>query len=202
MRIVATLVAVMVAAQMSVGSVAVAQTDSIATARRQRNIVVPGRSMVTTKLGIVAASQPLAARAGVQMLEQGGNAIDAAIAANAALGLMEPAMNGVGGDLFAIVYEAKTGKMYGLNASGWAPTGLTPEFLASKDIKTMPRRGILLGDGSWRCGRMGRAAQTIRQAGPRDDTRPDHLVRREWLSRHASRRRGVANRAEHAQGAA
>ena len=100
---------------------------------------VPGRSIVTTTLGIVAASQPLAAKAGADVLDQGGNAIDAAIAANAVLGLVEPHMNGVGGDLFAIVYEAKTGKVHGLNAAGWAPTGLTPALLASKNITRMPR---------------------------------------------------------------
>jgi gamma-glutamyltranspeptidase/glutathione hydrolase len=103
---------------------------------------VVGRSQVATKFGIVAASQPLAARAGTQMLEHGGNAVDAAIAANAAIGLMEPTGNGIGGDLFALVYEAKTGKVYGLNASGWAPTGLMPEFLAGKGHTTMPERGI------------------------------------------------------------
>lgn len=100
------------------------------------------RSMVITRYGIVAASQPLAARAGVSMLEQGGNAVDAAIAANAANGLMEPAMNGVGGDLFAIVYIAKTGKLYGLNASGWAPSGLTPALLEARGIRRIPLRGI------------------------------------------------------------
>ncbi len=103
---------------------------------------VVGRSVVATTLGIVAASQPLAARAGVQILERGGNAIDAAIAANAAIGLMEPTGNGIGGDLFILYYEAKTGTVHGLNASGWAPTGLTPEFLASKGITKMPQRGI------------------------------------------------------------
>jgi gamma-glutamyltranspeptidase / glutathione hydrolase len=104
---------------------------------------VPGRSMVITKYGIVAASQPLAAAAGVHMLELGGNAVDAAIAANAANGLMEPAMNGVGGDLFAIVYIAKTGTVYGLNASGWSATGMTPEALAAKGVTTrIPIRGI------------------------------------------------------------
>ena len=86
---------------------------------------VVGRSVVTTTLGIVAASQPLAARAGVQILERGGNAIDAAIAANATMGLMEPTGNGLGGDLFILYYEARTGTVHGLNASGWAPTGLT-----------------------------------------------------------------------------
>src|ERR1041385_9034061 len=99
--------------------------------------VVVGRSKVATKYGIVAASQPLAAQAGVQILERGGNAADAAIAANATIGLMEPTGNGIGGDLFVIYYEAKSGKVYGLNSSGWAPTGLTPEFLAAKGITTM-----------------------------------------------------------------
>jgi gamma-glutamyltranspeptidase/glutathione hydrolase len=82
--------------------------------------VVPGRSRIATKFGIVAASQPLAARAGVQVLERGGNAVDAAIAANAVMGLVEPEMNGIGGDLFAIVYETKNKKLHGLNAGGWA----------------------------------------------------------------------------------
>jgi gamma-glutamyltranspeptidase/glutathione hydrolase len=114
-----------------------------------------GRSLVATRLGIVAASQPLAARAGVQVLERGGNAIDAAIAANAAIGLMEPTGNGIGGDLFALVYEAKSGRVYGLNASGWAPSNLTPGLLRSKGVAQarsaeeraerlteMPQRGV------------------------------------------------------------
>src|ERR687897_249376 len=103
---------------------------------------VVGRSVVATTLGIVAASQPLAARAGVQILERGGNAIDAAIAANATIGLMEPTGNGLGGDLFIIYYEAKTGTVHGLNSSGWSPSGLTVDFLASKGVKEMPQRGI------------------------------------------------------------
>jgi len=76
------------------------------------------------------------------MLERGGNAVDAAIAANATIGFMEPAMNGIGGDLFVLYYEAKTGKLYGLNSGGWAPTGLTPEFLRSKGQTRMPGNGI------------------------------------------------------------
>jgi gamma-glutamyltranspeptidase/glutathione hydrolase len=108
---------------------------------RARGPVV-GRSVVATTFGIVAASQPLAARAGVQILERGGNAIDAAIAANATIGLMEPTGNGIGGDLFILYYEAKTGIVHGLNASGWAPSGLTVDFLAGKGITTMPQRGI------------------------------------------------------------
>jgi gamma-glutamyltranspeptidase / glutathione hydrolase len=100
---------------------------------------VPGRSMVATKYGIVAASHPLAAQAGVQILERGGHAVDAAIAANAVLTLMEPAMNGIGGDLFAIVYDAKTDRLHGMNASGWSPSGLTPDLLASRGQKRVER---------------------------------------------------------------
>ncbi|MSO50461.1 MAG: gamma-glutamyltransferase [Acidobacteria bacterium] len=108
----------------------------------QRARVAVGRSKIATKYGIVAASQPLSARAGVQILERGGNAIDAAIAANAVEALVEPYYNGIGGDLFAIYYEAKTGKLYGMNAGGWAPTGLTPELLRSKGNTRMPSSGI------------------------------------------------------------
>jgi len=101
-----------------------------------------GRSMVTTRYGIVAAESPLAAQAGAQILAQGGNAIDAIVATNAVMGVVEPMMNGMGGDLFAIVYDAKSGKLYGLNASGWSPRGLTPAFLRGKGITKMPQHGI------------------------------------------------------------
>ena len=98
----------------------------------------PGSATVS-RFGIVATSQTLASRAGAAVLERGGNAIDAAIAANAALGVIEPMMNGVGGDLFAIVYEAKTGKVYGINSSGWAPKGMSIEFLRAHGItKNIP----------------------------------------------------------------
>jgi gamma-glutamyltranspeptidase / glutathione hydrolase len=101
-----------------------------------------GRSMVTTRYGVVAAESPLAAQAGAQILARGGNAIDAAVTANAVMGVVEPMMNGMGGDLFVIVYDAKSGKLYGLNASGWSPKGLTPEFLKSKGVTKMPSFGI------------------------------------------------------------
>src|ERR1700746_2279757 len=71
------------------------------------------RSMVISKNGIVAAESPLAAQAGGRILESGGNAVDAAIAANAMMGVVEPMMNGIGGDLFAIVYDAKAAKLFG-----------------------------------------------------------------------------------------
>ncbi|MGD9905145.1 MAG: gamma-glutamyltransferase [Vicinamibacterales bacterium] len=134
-------------ARLVFASLLVASLTAVPTARQTRPDAaapppVPGRSVVATTLGIVAASQPLSARAGVQILERGGNAIDAAIAANAAIGLMEPTGNGLGGDLFILYYEAKTGTVHGLNASGWAPSGLTPEFLAAKGITEMPQRGI------------------------------------------------------------
>jgi gamma-glutamyltranspeptidase/glutathione hydrolase len=100
------------------------------------------RSMVVTRYGIVAAESPLAAQVGATILAEGGNAVDAAIATNAMMGLVAPMSNGIGGDLFAIVYDAKSDKLYGLNASGWAPAGLTIEFLRSKGMKTMPYQGI------------------------------------------------------------
>src|SRR3954470_17467489 len=105
-------------------------------------MVLTGRSRVATTYGIVAASSPLAAQAGVQMLERGGNAVDAAIAANAVLGVVEPQSCGIGGDLFAIVYEAATGRLHGLNASGWTPRALTAAALRSHGASEMPRGGI------------------------------------------------------------
>jgi gamma-glutamyltranspeptidase / glutathione hydrolase len=100
------------------------------------------RSMVVTRYGIVATSHVQASQAGAQILARGGSAADAAIAANAVLGVTEPMMNGIGGDLFALYWEAKTGKLYGLNASGWAPQGLTIAHLKAKDVTSMPQSGI------------------------------------------------------------
>jgi len=101
-----------------------------------------GRSMVVTKFGIVAAPQFLASQAGAHVLEEGGNAVDAAIAANAVMGVVQPYVNGIGGDLFALYYEAKTGKLYGLNASGWSPKALTIDYLKAHNVEQINPIGV------------------------------------------------------------
>ena len=100
------------------------------------------RSMVISETGIVATSQTLASQAGARVLERGGSAMDAAIAANAVLGVVEPMSCGMGGDLFAIYWDASTGKMTAINASGWAPKGLTIEALKAMGKTEMPQEGI------------------------------------------------------------
>ena len=102
-----------------------------------------GRSVTMAQHGMVATSQPLAVQVGLDVLKNGGNAIDAAIAANAALGLMEPMSCGIGGDLYAIVWDAKTQKLYGLNASGRSPYKATRELFASKGLDEIPSSGPL-----------------------------------------------------------
>src|SRR6202165_1448461 len=101
-----------------------------------------GRSMVISQTGIVATESPLASKAGGAILERGGNAVDAAIAGHAVMTVVAPVWNGIGGDLFAIVYDAKSGKYYGLNASGWAPAGQSIERLHQKGLREMPGYGI------------------------------------------------------------
>ena len=101
------------------------------------------RSVVLAQNGMVATSHPLATQIGLDILKQGGNAIDAAIAANAALGLMEPTGCGIGGDLFAIVWDAKTKKLYGLNASGRSPKSLTLEYFEKEKMTRIPSYGPL-----------------------------------------------------------
>ena len=98
--------------------------------------------MVISTQGIAATSQTLASQAAAQILAKGGSAVDAAIAANAVLGLVEPMMDGIGGDMFAIYWDATTGQLTGLNSSGQAPRGLTPKLLAEKGLTTMPTAGI------------------------------------------------------------
>ena len=105
------------------------------------------RSDVLAQHGMVCTSHPLASQVGLDVLKAGGSAVDAAIAANAALGLMEPVSCGIGGDLFAIVYSAKDSKVYGLNASGRSPLGLSYDQLQAELAKlnrtTIPSRGLL-----------------------------------------------------------
>lgn len=101
-----------------------------------------GRSVVISQQGIAATSQVLASQAGAQILARGGSAVDAAIASNAVLAVTEPLMTGLGGDLFVIYWDAKTGQLTGLNASGSAPQGLSPEFLSDQGITRMPSDGI------------------------------------------------------------
>ena len=103
------------------------------------------RSATIASNGMVATSHPLASQIGIDILKAGGNAVDAAIAANAALGLMEPTGNGIGGDLFAIVWDPKTEKLYGLNASGRSPMGQTLDQLKNNlgpDRRTIPGRSM------------------------------------------------------------
>jgi gamma-glutamyltranspeptidase len=90
---------------------------------------------------MVATSHPLATQAALGLLQSGGNAIDAAIAANAMLGLMEPTGCGIGGDLFAIVWDAETKELYGLNASGRSPKSLTIDYFTDRGLKSIPPLG-------------------------------------------------------------
>ncbi len=101
------------------------------------------RSEVIAQHGMAATSQPLATQVALDILKAGGNAIDAAIAANAVLGLVEPTGNGIGGDLFAIVWDAKTGKLHGLNASGRSPYNLTLDYFKENNIDKIPSHGPL-----------------------------------------------------------
>jgi gamma-glutamyltranspeptidase/glutathione hydrolase len=105
------------------------------------------RSEVVARHGMVCTSVPLATEVGVDILKRGGSAVDAAIAANATLGLMEPVSNGIGGDLFAIIYSAKENKLYGINGSGRAPLGFSYEQMKAEldklNRKTIPPLGML-----------------------------------------------------------
>ena len=101
------------------------------------------RSEVIAQNGMAATSHPLATQAAIDVLKNGGNAIDAAIAANAILGLMEPTGCGIGGDLFAIIWIDKDKRLYGLNASGPAPKNISIEKLKKRNINKIPAYGPL-----------------------------------------------------------
>jgi gamma-glutamyltranspeptidase/glutathione hydrolase len=101
------------------------------------------RSEVVAPHAMAATSHPLVTQIALDIMRQGGTAVDAAIAANAALGLMEPTGSGIGGDLFAIVWDGKTKKLYGLNASGRSPKSLTLEHFKSQNLSQVPPRGPL-----------------------------------------------------------
>src|SRR5437879_13221238 len=100
------------------------------------------RSVVMGRNGMIAASQPLASAAGLKVLQDGGNAVDAAITAAAVLAVVEPTMNGVGGDLFAIVYDAKTKTLHALNASGRSGYAATPDAFAARHLTHIPNAGV------------------------------------------------------------
>src|SRR5689334_7429452 len=101
------------------------------------------RSVAFGTHGMIATSQPLASAAGLKVLQDGGNAIDAAVTAAAVLAVVEPSMTGIGGDLFAIVYDAKTKSLRALNASGRAAYAATPDAYAKRNLTRMPNGGVL-----------------------------------------------------------
>ncbi len=109
---------------------------------RAQGWLAQGRSEVLARHGMVATSDPLAAQAGLDILRQGGNAIDAAVATGAVLDVTSQNDTGIGGDLFALVYVAKDKKLYALNSGGWAPAGWTPDFFAKLGGRGVPGSGV------------------------------------------------------------
>ncbi len=117
---------------------AAALSGGLHAADRTEGKMFATRSVVHARHGMVAASHPLAVQIGVDILKRGGSAVDAAIAVNAALGFLEPVANGIGGDLFAIVWDAESGKLHGLNASGRSPMALTADRVPAEPDGTIP----------------------------------------------------------------
>ena len=110
---------------------------------RAQGWLFQGRSEVLARNGIVATSDPLAAQAGLEILQRGGNAIDAAVATGAVLDVTSQNDTGIGGDLFALVWSARDKKLYALNSGGWAPAGWTPQFFTGKlGVKSVPGSGV------------------------------------------------------------
>ncbi len=118
-------------------------SHAVAAADRVTGETFAGRSPVLATQAMAATSQPLATQAALDVMQKGGNAIDAAIAANAVLGLVEPTGNGIGGDLYAIVWDAKEKKLHGLNASGRSPLSLTREYFLDNNLSSIPSHGPL-----------------------------------------------------------
>lgn len=124
------------------------QADAVPQARSsmygiQSSLRNRDRSTVVCQEGMVCASQPLAAMAGIRILQAGGSCIDAAIATNAVLGVTEPASNGMGGDLFAIVWDENRKQLHGLNSSGRAPREWNLQRAAERQLKSIPRLSLL-----------------------------------------------------------
>ena len=111
------------------------------TAAGVRPIPNAGRSAVVARNGMVAASQPLASQVGLRILQEGGNAVDAAVATAATLALVAPMMTGPAGDVFALVYIAETGELAGLNASGFSPKAADIDFFKSRDLDKIDTKG-------------------------------------------------------------
>ena len=155
-----------------------AAIDAVSGSRAQ-GWLAQGRSEVLARHGIVATSDPLAAQAGVEILRQGGNAIDAAVAAGAVLDVTSQNDTGIGGDLFALVWSARDKKLYALNSGGWAPAAWTPQFFTEKlGAKSRPGGGSEFGDRTRRNLGLRRAAQALRQHDLRTDVRARGAHRR------------------------
>ena len=155
-----------------------------------------GRSVVMAKNGMVATSQALATQIGLDVLRRGGTAVDAAIAADAALGLMEPMSCGIGGDLYAIVWDNKTKKLYGLNASGRSPYKATRDFfqVARAEGDSRVRPAVVVG-ARLRLG-LGRTAPKVRQTADGRHPRPRRSNTPNEASRHRSHRRVLGQQGE------
>src|SRR5712691_13293602 len=115
-------------------------TPSVLIGKSRVRLVVLSRVLLGRKFA-VASEHPLASLAGHEAMVDGGNAVDAAVATSFALSVLQPALGGIGGDFFALFYEAKTGKVHCINSSGWAPSRLTPTFLEERGHRGVPAFG-------------------------------------------------------------
>ena len=164
---------------------------------RAQGWLAQGRSEVLARHGMVATSDPLASQAGLEVLRQGGNAIDAAVATGAVLDVTSQNDTGIGGDLFAIVWVAKEQKLYALNAAGRAPAGWTPEFFtrqARREAGAGQRRERR--DGARRGGRLRRAAEALRHDDVQGDVRAGRADRGRGLGAGRAAARRHPRRAE------